>query len=119
MKSHIIVHLIITIFLFNCKSNSTYDDSTTIPIDGRGGGVIAFYSPRSGQDDIYVINADGVEENPVWSPDGTKIIFQSMRDGNFELYIIDHDGGVWSNVTNHSAHDYWPTWVLGLSSDEG
>lgn len=86
---------------------------------------IAFRSgpPRQFQGNIHLINIDGtgeieltdfdgVEENPVWSPNGGKIIFQSMMSGNFELYVIDADGSNLRNLTQNSAHDYWPSWVV-------
>jgi len=31
----------------------------TVPPDGRGGGVIAFNSDRDGNNEIYMMNADG------------------------------------------------------------
>ena len=78
--------------------------------------------PRQFQGDIHVINADGtheitltdfdgVEENPIWSPDGAQIAFQTMKDGNFEIYVMDADGPNLRNLTNHPANDYWPSWV--------
>lgn len=93
---------------------------------------LAFRSgpPRQFQGDIHVINIDGtgeitltnfdgVEENPVWSPDGTQIAFQTMKDGNFEIYIMEADGSGLRNVTNHPAHDYWPSWVAPAESPAG
>ena len=36
-----------------------------------------------------------VDDEPAWSPDGSKIAFQSERDGNFEIYVTPAraDGG--------------------------
>jgi len=64
---------------------------------------IAFHSDRDGNQDIYVMNADGTNPTrltsdpasdrvPAWSPDGTKIAFDSRRDGNFEIYVMNADG---------------------------
>lgn len=64
-----------------------------------------------GTDDHRLTDFDGVEESPVWSPDGARIAFQTMKDGNFEIYVMDADGSNLKNVTNHSAADYWPSWV--------
>ena len=58
--------------------------------DGR---KLAFVSGRDGNAEIYVMNADGSEQenltrqpandsHPSWSPDGRKIAFVSRRDGN-------------------------------------
>lgn len=90
---------------------------------------LAFKSgpPKQFQGDIHVINLDGnnelkltnfdgVEENPIWSPDGTQIAFQTMKDGNFEIYVMNNDGSHFRNLTDHPAHDYWPSWIAGKIS---
>jgi dipeptidyl aminopeptidase/acylaminoacyl peptidase len=60
---------------------------TVVPLDGSGGGVIAFSSWQNGNWQIYLMNADGSGQmrvtigvqggyEPYWSPDGTKLVFQ-------------------------------------------
>jgi Tol biopolymer transport system component len=81
----------------------------SIASDGR----IAFDSHRDGNAEIYVMDANGFNENnitndssadtnPVWSPDGSKIAFRSARDGTVDIWVMDPDGG---NPTNLNALD--------------
>jgi Tol biopolymer transport system component len=57
----------------------------------------------SEQQDIFVIDANGEnannltqtnanEDDPAWSPDGTKIAFSGVRDGGEEILTMDPDG---------------------------
>ena len=84
-------------------------------------GKILFYSGDSVNAEIYVINADGInqirltnnsaaDENPSWSPDGTKIAFSSNRDGNYEIYVMNADGTNQTRLTNNSASDVYSSW---------
>ena len=61
------------------------------------GTKIAFTSGRSGNDEIYVMNADGTmlvkffddlgyEEFPAWSPDGKWLVYTSDGSGRQSLY---------------------------------
>jgi Tol biopolymer transport system component len=79
-------------------------------------GRIAFQSLRNGNDDIYVMNADGsgltrltedpgADWDPNWSPDGKRIAFASNRDGNWEIYVMNADGTGQANLTNHAAQE--------------
>jgi Tol biopolymer transport system component len=85
------------------------------------GDRIAFTSNRDGNNDIYVMNADGsdavrltdtlaAENIPDWSPDGTRIAFESSRDGNVEIYVMNADGSGQTRLTNFSGQDSKPSW---------
>jgi Tol biopolymer transport system component/metal-dependent hydrolase (beta-lactamase superfamily II) len=95
------------------------------PVWSPDGTAIAFRSGRAGvfEGDIHVISPDGtgergvtddegMEEDPAWSPDGKTIAFQSMKAGTFDIYTVDREGGDWTRLTQHAAHDYWPTWSV-------
>ncbi len=75
----------------------------------------------SGQHDVYVMEADGssptrlttslaYDDQPKWSPDGSKIVFMSGRDGNFEIYTMNPDGSGQTRITNNPAGDGFPAW---------
>ncbi len=92
------------------------------PIVGQNSdGKIAFYSTRSGRDDIFVMNADGSNvqlvtkgENggkcPDLSPDGTRIVFVSLRDGNSDLYLLDLASGTEQRLTDLPSVERQPEW---------
>ncbi len=81
---------------------------------------IVFQSNRMDNDsEIYVMDINGenikrlthspgLDETPIWSPDGQQIVFASKRDGNYEIYIMDADGSNQRNLTNHPASDGHP-----------
>jgi Tol biopolymer transport system component len=87
--------------------------------DGR---KIAFTTNRDGNQEIYLMNADGSaatrltnntasDRGPKWSPDGTRIAFESNRDGNWEIYVVSAtDGSGPINLTNYAADDANPAW---------
>ena len=95
------------------------------PLSGSGGGVIAFVSDRDGNKEIYVMNADGtdkrrltkqrfVDNQPAWSPDGTKIAFTSTRKGSEDIYIMNADGSAPRRLTTSQVNDFFPTWSPAL-----
>jgi WD40-like Beta Propeller Repeat/HYR domain len=85
-------------------------------------GKIVFVSNRDGNNEIYVMNADGsgqirLTKNaahdgfPSLSPDGEKVAFESNRDGNFEIYVMNAaDGSNQRRLTNNLAVDWFPSW---------
>ena len=68
------------------------------------GSRILFAANHDGDLEIYVVNADGSDMQPLtdndkqdffpsWSPDGKTIVFSSDRTDAVELYLMDADGG--------------------------
>jgi Tol biopolymer transport system component len=83
-------------------------------------GRIAFVSGTPGSYDIYTMNSDGSgrtqltsapgdDQDPAWSPDGTKIAFASDRDGGLGIYIMDADGSNVARLTTTQVA-FSPTW---------
>jgi len=72
---------------------------------------------------VYVMNADGT--NPVlmpnsgftvtdswsWSPNGSKFVFEPRGTGMGDIWTMNTDGTGLSNLTDHPARDYSPTWT--------
>jgi Tol biopolymer transport system component len=82
---------------------------------------IAFRSQRDGNDEIYVMNADGTcqvnltkdsadDWSPAWSPDGTRIAFAHFFDGNSysDIAVVNADGSGWKRLTTSSGE--YPAW---------
>ncbi len=81
-------------------------------------GKIAFSSNRSGNYEIYTMNADGTsvtnitntsstdEDSPSWSPDGSKIVY----DVNGDIYTMNADGSSQIRLTNNGFGRYQPKW---------
>ena len=95
--------------------------STHPPGNSESAGRIAFSSDRDGNQEIYVMNADGSDvarltDNgagnafPSWSPDGRRIAFSSYRDGNLEIYVMNADGSDVARLTDNEAGDAFPSW---------
>jgi len=118
--------------LTNLSNNSTFIDAR--PAWSPDGTRIAFQTNRDGNDEIYVMNADGssptrltfdghADQAPDWSPDG-RIVFQSDRDGNFEIWTMDADGTGLTQLTQTEgcARNLDPAWspdgsMIAFSSD--
>ena len=75
-------------------------------------------------EDLWVANLDGsqprrltvdegIESNPVFSPDGKTIAFNGQYDGNTDVYVIPVEGGIPKRLTWHPAADL----VRGFSPD--
>ncbi|HLI92712.1 MAG TPA: hypothetical protein VKU83_03860, partial [Puia sp.] len=57
--------------------------------------------------------SEGLESNPVFSPDGRLIAFSAEYDGNVDVYVIPAEGGIPKRLTWHPAQDI----VQGFSPD--
>jgi len=83
--------------------------------------VVAFVSPRTGDDDIYLLDPltgqianltahPAEDRDPAWSPDGARLAFASHRDGNWELHLWSAADGSVTRLTTDPAYDGAPAW---------
>lgn len=125
----------------SCDDSENANNDNTAVIDGSGGGIIAFYSDRDGNPEIYIMNADGSAETPLTdnsahdvcpaiSPDGTTIAFLSNRNDrdpsgcfpncNYEIFLIGIDGTNERQITQlncDTSHIDWSPDGTRLSFD--
>lgn len=97
--------------------NSAFNHSPAWSPDGER---ILFVSNLAGNDQIFIMNADGTgvrrlttnnrftHASPAWSPDGALIAFSAFHDGNVDIYVMDANGGNVRRVTNDPARDIQP-----------
>jgi CSLREA domain-containing protein len=86
---------------------------------------ILFMSSRTTGGDIYAMNPDGngvtqltgtagLDEQPAWSPDGSKIAFASMRNDKngtgLDIYVMNADGSNVVRLTSAKQDDTAPAW---------
>ncbi len=90
------------------------------------GTKIAFLSTRDGEEELYVMNADGTDQTrltnvatdqpdccfgqPTWSPDGAKLAFAVLEGGNWDVYVVNGDGSGLRDITNEPGDEISPTW---------
>jgi WD40 repeat protein len=90
------------------------------------GKQIIFESNRSGDFNLYALNADGKGQptrltttngasdfEPAWSPSGKQVAFVSTRDGNAQIYLMNANGSGQRRLTKSSGNNvanYGPAW---------
>ena len=97
-------------------------ENETHPEFSPDGRQIVFSSARSGNQEIWVADADGgnprqithlgahIANYPSWSPDGTQIVFHARVPDISEVYVVDASGGVPRQVTHENPGLAVATW---------
>ena len=96
----------------------------TSPSYSPDGSQIAFISGRSGQPQVYIMDADGsniqlltaykpgtrsYRASPDWSPDGRAIAYE-QQNGNFQIWMIDVRERVAKQLTSEGENED-PSWA--------
>jgi Tol biopolymer transport system component len=92
------------------------------PAFSRDGRQIAFSSVRSGNMEIWVVQASGghprqvthlgapIAAFPAWSPDGSRIAFQGQGPEDSQVYVADVSEGVARSMAFESPGAVLPSW---------
>ena len=100
-------------------SSTLYDANPQHSPDGR---QIVFETDRAGTKGIWVADADGSNERPLfvdearpagsprWSPDGRRVVFDAVTDGQYEVYVRNTAGGPLLRLTQDPAADSVASW---------
>lgn len=89
--------------------------------ESESSGLIAFFSTRDGDYEIYLMNPDGsgltrLTNYPAddsylsWSPDGSQIAFTSDRGGSADIYLTNVDGSDDTQLTDSPGVSSHPSW---------
>lgn len=83
-------------------------------------GKIVFQSDRRQNEDIYLLNREGVrpltthpaeDSYPVLSPRGDRLVFESRRSGKSEIYWMELKEGKVKKLFDSPAEDHYPFWT--------
>ncbi|MBG0860809.1 MAG: PD40 domain-containing protein, partial [Bacteroidales bacterium] len=68
---------------------------------------------RDGRQPRRLTVDEGIESDPIFSPDGKSIAFSAQYDGNTDVFIVPVEGGIPKRLTWHPGNDL----VRGFSPD--
>jgi Tol biopolymer transport system component/serine/threonine protein kinase len=100
-------------------ASTATDQEPQFSPDGR---KIAFTSARSGKEEIWLCDNDGLNPmqmtsfdavgvgSPRWSPDSRLIALDSRNEGNWQIFVMSADGGPVRRVTTGPSENVRPSW---------
>jgi Tol biopolymer transport system component len=98
----------------------TTDPGDWLPEWSPDGSEIVFNRFTNGNQNIYVMRADGSRirrltndgssSSPSWSPDGSRIVFARETPGHSDIYTMKADGTDQTRLTHDSLREGSPVW---------
>jgi tricorn protease len=67
--------------------------------------------PREGGDAKRLTSGPGIENDPVFSSDGSQIAFTGEYDGNVDVFVMPASGGTPKRLTYHPGEDFAVGWT--------
>ncbi|MDE0502913.1 MAG: hypothetical protein OXI86_02450, partial [Candidatus Poribacteria bacterium] len=103
------------------RNRVRHEDHGMHPSWSPDGRAIAFVSSRHGNNEIYVISADGQrlkrvthdlasQHRPAFSPGGGRIAYMARHEGFLHIYVVDIDGTNLKKLTHNQGHHWDPAW---------
>ena len=71
----------------------------------NAGQIGLFIAAADGSAEHLLLGANGIDYDPVWSPDGASIVFTSDREGSADLFRVKPDGTGLERLTTNAAYD--------------
>ncbi|MDP9069366.1 MAG: hypothetical protein M3N53_13615 [Actinomycetota bacterium] len=65
---------------------------------------------KDGTDLTRLTHSPGRDEDPSWSPDGSRIAFATHRSGNWDVWSVDPDGQMPLALTTDPSTEWHPNW---------
>ena len=102
LKIVMLILLVFPLFSFSQMSN----DTRLLAQPAISANHIAFIyaedlwvAYKDGSNPIRLTIDEGIESNPVFSPDGSIIAFNAQYDGNTDVYTVSVNGGIPKRLT--------------------
>jgi len=123
--------MVMMLLLVACgvPASQSMQPTSTTNVEPASYDLIAFYSDRDGNPEIYAYNVNSAEvawltddpafdDSPALSPDGSRIVFLTARHDakpmfpnlKYEIYTMDVDGSNLTRLTSTDAAEDHPSW---------